>query len=1241
MILHSAPAQAARVHKLEVSEALPNGANGVKPAGVAVNQVSHHFYVGTFDNDPHVYNFDADGEPDPVHPELTGAPFTLPGNEGAGAKLRGIAVDNSGGAHAGYIYVVISESFFKPGHVQQFNPEGEATAVTITGSAVPPDGTAQPGGLPPVVNKGSFAPFVVAVDGSGNLFVTDSSARAIDVFTPAGVFVRQIASSLSIDPEGIAIEGPDIYVALQGRTGPAESPGPGLTELDASTGKCVQVGCAPIDPARIHGVAVDNATGIIYTTGSNAESGEKEGKFSEYEASTGQLLGVTHPSALLKPTGIGVDEASGRVIVADENAGTLDIFGPLETVPDVETLAPEDVTDRAATLKGEIGAAEVAGATCVFQYVDDAAFKAHGFEGAAETPCEEAGHSAGPYSGSEMHEVEANVSGLGGGTTYHERILGTNANGSNPGVDVPFQTKGPSVSGTEATEVGVGEATLKTKVDPNGADTTYRFQYLTQAQFEASGWAGAIEAPAGGEDLGAGTGAIARAERIEGLSPRTEYRFRVLAISSGGESEGETQGEEVTFSTFAPPTTGLPDGRRYEQASPVNKNGSNVQGMIDLVQASRNGDRITFASLAGIPGGDGAQSFPTFLASRAADSSGWSTQGLLPPASYGPRGVVIGWNEDLEDTYDYASRPSEEGGKLLRRHSSDGSLTEAGALGGFAGVSPFAYAGSSSAGAVALLETVQGGLLPEDLQGKQNLYAYDRETNALVLAGVMNDGSVPPGGAMAGPYDWFKSRSLTIKGGVLHDYYTQQTHALSADGSKVFFTAGGTGQLYVRINPLAPQSAMAGEECSEPAKACTVRVSAPADGVSDPGTPAAFLGASADGRLVYFFDKGKLTADSTAGAGADLYRYDVQTGSLIDLTPDSAEKQGARVEGMLAIGGPTGEDAYFVAAGALAVNATQASARQTNLYSLHGSAIAFIARLSTGEQQGDYLDWTPTSEGPGGGRVAHGARLSSDGQTLLFTSSRKLTPYDSRGVAELYLYRSGQGISCLSCNPSGEAPAGPAGVQQIPDLTFSIGRTNSIQTRNLSLDGRRVFFDSADRLVAADRNDVNDVYEWEAPDPTNPTDSCTAESSAYVSAAGGCLFLISGGAEGAGASWFGDADQKGENAFFFTAQQLVAQDRDELVDVYDARVGGGIAAQEEEPPARCEGEAGCRGAAPSPPSPPSPGSTSFTGPGNPKPPKPCPKGKVRKGGRCVKPKHRHHKKHKHAKRHGREKGGRR
>ena len=245
---------------------------------------------------------------------------------------------------------------------------------------------------------------------------------------------------------------------------------------------------------------------------------------------------------------------------------------------------------------------------------------------------------------------------------------------------------------------------------------------------------------------------------------------------------------------------------------------------------------------------------------------------------------------------------------------------------------------------MALIESQAGGLLAGDLPGKQNLYAYERAANRLVVAGVMNDGSVPPGGAMAGSYAWLGG-DTEIPGGAIGHYYTQAQHAISADGTKAFFTAGGTGQLYVRLNPLAPQSAMSGEACTEATKACTVRVSAPATGVTDPGTPAAFVGASADGNLVFFLDKGKLTADATGGSGYDLYRYEVATGILTDLTRDTTDKAGARVEGVLGMS-QDGHTLYIVAAGALEGGATQAPSGETNLYALEGAETHLIARIA-------------------------------------------------------------------------------------------------------------------------------------------------------------------------------------------------------------------------------------------------------------------------------------------------------
>ncbi len=1203
-------AQAARVHPLFVTEVVPNQEF---PRTIAVDGITHHFYVvgATGGGRSVVYNFEEDGQLDPLHPELIVPPSLKP---------FGVAVDDSGGVHTGYIYV--ADRF---NTVRQFDPEGKATAVTITAATIPANGTAQEIGLPPVVNNGSFEPRTMAVSESGNVFVTDTSAPAIDEFTPAGVFVKQVgAGVIGGFLAGIAVDGNVIYLALNGSEGALSA---GLSELDAATGQCVQVGCAPIETGPIGGVAVDRAAGTVFTTA--PINGELEGKVSEYEAATGELLGVTHPKALHSPQGIAVDETSGNIIVGDIrpfNEGTVKIFGPEQTVPEVTTLTPETVTDRSAILKGEIGAAGLTGVTCVFQYVTQEEFGAHGFEGtpsepASTAPCK----PAGPFSGAAMNVVQADLSGLRGGTTYHERILGESTpgepeKGSNPGEDITFTTEGPTVNGTEPVGITAEAATLKGTVDPNDSATSYRFQYLTQVQFEAGGWSGATEVPSGGASLGSGSAAVPVSEAISELLPGTTYRFRILAVSA----DGTTEGQEVEFTAQQLPFGGLPDDRAYEQVSPTAKNGANLQGAINSVQAALDGERITFLSEAGIPGGEGAQQFPTFMASRS--PGGWSTQGLLPPASYGPRAVVLGWNEDLGDTYDFATQAFKEG-ELLRRRSSDGSLTRAGTIA--SPNNPLAYAGSSQGGAVALLESDKGGLKDAagpigDLEGKQNVYAYDQGTGRLVVAGVMNDGSVPPEGAMAGPYDWFNFKSTTALAGTLGGYYTQPTHAISADGSEVFFTAAGTGWLYVRLNPLASQSAMSGEVCTEAVKACTVRVSAPAAGVGDPGTPAAFLDASADGRLVYFLDEGKLTTTATRGSGYDLYRYDIATGALTDLTPDTTDRGGARVEGMLGVGGPTGEDAYFVASGQLAAGTTLAPSGETNLYALHGTAIEFLTRLGTsGEGGGEQLDWIPASRLANGDPAAHAARVSADGQTLLFGSTRQLTAYNNRGNTELYLFRTGLGISCVSCNPSGEAPTGFAGVQLIPQLEFSHGRTYSIMTRNLSADGRRVFFDSPDRLVSADHNDVNDVYEWEA----DGEGSCASDTQD-----GGCLFLISGGAAGADASWFGDADEKGENVFFFTAQPLVAQDKDELVDVYDARVGGGIAAQETTQLALCEGTEGCRGAAPAPPALFSaPATFVFQGPGNPPPPpagkpvpKPAPKpvarcrkGRVRVHGKCV------------------------
>jgi hypothetical protein len=186
----------------------------------------------------------------------------------------------------------------------------------------------------------------------------------------------------------------------------------------------------------------------------------------------------------------------------------------------------------------------------------------------------------------------------------------------------------------------------------------------------------------------------------------------------------------------------------------------------------------------------------------------------------------------------------------------------------------------------------------------------------------------------------------------------------------------------------------------------------------------------------------------------------------------------------------------------------------------------------------------------------------------------------------------------------------------------------AVATRFLSEDGNRAFFETTEALVGEDSDgglDTGvDTYEWEAPG----TGSCSEAAAPFIAQDGGCLYLLSPGDEGENA-YFLDASASGEDAFILTRARLAGQDRDSLFDVYDARVGGGLAAQADLPAAACEAEA-CKGPTGEVPPAPAPASANFQGPGNPAGAKPdCPRAKrpVKRKGRWVclprHPKHRH------------------
>ncbi len=117
---------------------------------------------------------------------------------------------------------------------------------------------------------------------------------------------------------------------------------------------------------------------------------------------------------------------------------------------------------------------------------------------------------------------------------------------------------GPAPTATTgvASAIATPEATLRGTVNPNGEDTSYQFQYVTDAtcreDMEAAGeeteeacFKGAATAPASPKGVGSGTNDVAVSTRVGGLQAKTAYRFRLVAESG----KGTTFGKEASFTT--------------------------------------------------------------------------------------------------------------------------------------------------------------------------------------------------------------------------------------------------------------------------------------------------------------------------------------------------------------------------------------------------------------------------------------------------------------------------------------------------------------------------------------------------------------------------------------------------------------------------------------------------------------------------------------------------------------------
>jgi hypothetical protein len=1017
---------------------------------------------------------------------------------------------------------------------------------------------------------------------AGNVFLADGKEHeVVDLFGPQGGMpsggeALQISHGFAFieEPAGIAVDdsgGPsngDLYVDdvennLIEKFKRVEGTYEYVCEISGYGSGCLPEAGTPTQRfSEPVGLTIDSHGNIYVSDYGN----EVVDEFTETGADVKQIKAPN----LGRPSGVAVD-AQGNLYVQQYEGGKVlrfasNLLGEVEP----ETL-PRELDPGPAfgvAVDQHTGAVYVAHATSVLEYSASGSFQGTFGAGAI-------GKAAGIAVNSTTKSVYVS-------DAAHDdvAVFGT----------APAQP--PRIDSEYVRNVGPASALLAADVNARGFDTHVFFEYGTGTSY------GGGRIPAAGIDIGSG-GALEPDRTAEttvpALAAGTVYHYRAVAVNSNGELAGGPDHEFATLPAGSPP---LPDGRALEMVSPPEKNNGDVLGANGdsgggLVQAAPEGNAITFVSFAAFAGAKNNSGGNQYVTTRS--SAGWSTQSVGPPMN--------------AQTYRIGSGPPYT---AFSSGVSAGLMLNGSALAGKHGVENPPLAPGAPAGYENYyLNTFAPGNFQALLTSTP---AVPADKFAMLFVGATPDlsrvvvestASLSPGVSgepgISRLYEWAAGQFylLSVLPGGMPDNREDihigselpDPRSVSSDGSRVVWTAPGEGGgLYVREGIGTPQ-------------ARTVQLDGARGGPESGGGK--FLTASSDGSKVFFADRHQLTAtpNNPAGEGfGALYEFELQPGNpeggqLIDLTPvpSGAGVQGVLGEGESATGGAY---VYFVAGGVLANGAT---AGANNLYVTHEDPAThewttrFVRTLSPDDNRnesnppapGEAQDWTFDA-------AARTTRVTADGMHLVFMSDASLTGYDNvlasgttcgtdasgnplpAACEEVFVYdAAGSSLSCASCNPAGARPVGPSGIPA--GTNFSPGR-GIYQSRAISADAGRVFFESYDGLVLQDTNGRRDVYEYE----------------------GGHPYLLSGGRSDTNAS-FVDASANGNDAFFITRSALVPQDGDDLVDLYDARAphvpGEAVGVRPPEGALPCSGEGECRPAG-SPPAPPvsAPASTTFRGP---------------------------------------------
>jgi DNA-binding beta-propeller fold protein YncE len=417
------------------------------------------------------------------------------GSQGSGAGQLSAPVGVAVRAQNGTVYVADSGN----ARVDEFGPSGNFIAAFGWGVA---DGKAQsevctsscqagiPGSGPgQFSNPTSIAVGVSGGPSAGKVFVGDAGNNVVEKFDASGSFISTIDGTTT--PQGHFQSLAAIAVDQSGNLWTADAGTSNIDEFNAKGAFVRQWTDTHGPPSAI---AVDSTNGAVYVMisfpSAPAAVASSGAPITERWTLTGQPKGqVDRPTFLALSRGFGsalaLDPATGNLYVDHNGSGLADVA----------------VYDRDGV------------------QVDDLSLPStSNSEGLAFRP-----------SGS-------------GNPAGKQNLYLSDVSASNMTIYVP-QTKAgaPLVNSESVAQTGTTTATLAAGIVPLGNDTTCTFQFVDNADFQASGYSNATSVACTPADLGSGFTYQAPSADLSGLTTGTIYHFRVVATSSAGTSTGADQ----------------------------------------------------------------------------------------------------------------------------------------------------------------------------------------------------------------------------------------------------------------------------------------------------------------------------------------------------------------------------------------------------------------------------------------------------------------------------------------------------------------------------------------------------------------------------------------------------------------------------------------------------------------------------------------------------------------------------